>query len=634
MSDPFNIIPSQIALGILIATSASLIGLLAVWAAWSPRHWFLRTALAGGVPLLAVPIPAYEPMLVFLIQAIVVTGVLAVVKARRVRTQERGDGEFGSDVAVQAARPRFSLATLLLLVAVAAVAFAVGARIPAEVWAAWLPIAGIGICLGTITLLATWAVLSRRRLWIRAAMLFTIVAIVSFPQTLAIAALPNLADLSFLDVFYGMVRNTLRRSRLDWELDVFWLTVVWAVLLAWMMALLVSLWLILGTTRQRCITRDEKDEPSHTPSRWATPAGLALGLLTLAILLPPATTYWRFLNPAPKPHDVLPSPNAYYDLIQAGGALSTNVINNYETASQAALQSEITKYAARLAQARTALDRGFRWPLTYTSEDIPYQRDNEGMWQMRIIARAFAAEARLAKMEGRFDDASRSHADTLRLGHAIPHHGIFIHYVLGQALYGKGAYALVGVREQITPDQAKDLIARLEELSAPWEPVDDAMARDRTWTEHVYGWQGRLFVAIDEITGGSLYAAEVIRASYNRHDTRVQLLIADLAVRSYRREHGELPEALSVLVPDYITAVPHDPNSNGRLIYRVTDDGYLLYSVGPDGKDDGGRPMADPYSDGDFVVDTRYDRLPPAPAQLQPAEEDASNDSADNSNEE
>ena len=623
MSDPFNIIPSQIVLGILIATSSSLIGLLAIWAAWSPRHWFLRTAAIMGVLLLAVLIPAYEPMLAFLIQAIVVTGALAVVKLRRARTEEYLGEQLGADGTVHPIGPRFSLATLLLLVAIAAVAFAVGARIPAEVWAAWLPIACIGICLGSITLLATWAVQSRRRWWIRAVVLFVIVAIVGFPQALAIAALPNLDALTFLWIVDRIVVNTLRRSLLEWELVVFWLTVVWAVLHAWMVALLVSLWLILGTTRQRYMTREGKDEPSHIPSRWATPAGIALALVSLAILLPPATTYWRCLNPAPKPHVVLPSPNAYYDLVQAGGALSTNVINNYETAGQAALRSEITKHTATLAQTRTALDRGFRWPLTYTSEDIPFARDNEGMRQMRIIARAFAAEARLAKMEGRFDDASRSHADTLRLGHAIPHHGIFIHYVLGQALYGKGAYALVGVREQITPDQAKDLIARLEELSAPWEPVDDAMARDRTWTEHAYGWQGRLFVAIDEITGGSLYAADVIRASYNRHDTRVQLLIADLAVRSYRREHGDLPEALSVLVPDYITAVPNDPNSDGRLIYRVTDDGYLLYSIGPDGKDDGGRPMADPYSDGDFVVDTRYDRLPPTTAQTRPAEEDA-----------
>jgi len=93
-------------------------------------------------------------------------------------------------------------------------------------------------------------------------------------------------------------------------------------------------------------------------------------------------------------------------------------------------------------------------------------------------------------------------------------------------------------------------------------------------------------------------------------------------VGSYRTEYGELPEALSVLLPDYITAVPTDPNGDGPLIYRITGDGYQLYSVGADGDDDGGRPMKDQHSEGDFFVDTQYERQPTAPALPQTSEEE------------
>jgi hypothetical protein len=45
------------------------------------------------------------------------------------------------------------------------------------------------------------------------------------------------------------------------------------------------------------------------------------------------------------------------------------------------------------------------------------------------------------------------------------------------------------------------------------------------------------------------------------------------------------------LVPDWLPAVPIDPYSGVPLVYRPTSSGHQLYSVGPDGVDDGGRPM-------------------------------------------
>ena len=641
MDNPLEIIPSQIVSGVLVATSGALVGLLVVWAAWSRRHWFLRTAVVGGVLASAALIPAYEPMLVSLTQAIMVTGVLVIARQRQVRRQNCSKGELDDDRSI---RPRFSLSTLLLLVAVAAVVSAIGARIPADVWAVCLPIVGIGICFGTTTLLATWAVLSQRRWGVRTIVLLAFAALVSFPQTLAMAALPNLEEVTFLFIFGGVLFDTLRLSVLNaqgdqWEYVVFWILVVWTVLLTWTMALLIAAWLILvrhlvGWARPQVLFHDGKEESNRSRGRWAVPARFAVGLLTLAILLPPAATFWRFLNPSPARHVVLPFPNAYDDLMQAGEALQTNVIRNYETAGRTALKAELSKQAPMLARAHAALELEFRWPLTYTPEDVPFSRDNKGFPQMRAIERGFAAEARLAEMEGRFDDAWRSYLDVIRLGHLVPKQGTFIHSLLGQAIFGHGVYRLAGVREHITPDEARGVIARLETLPAPWRPIEEVVARDHVWTEHSYGWRGQLLVVLDNVTGGSWYAVDIIRDSYTQHEARANLLIADLAVRIYRTEHGRLPETLSVLVPDYVTTVPDDPLGDGPLVYRVTNDGYLLYSFGPDRDNDDGRPMADHYSEGDFFVDTPIERFQSAPVQAPSAKEDASDDDADEAQDE
>lgn len=64
------------------------------------------------------------------------------------------------------------------------------------------------------------------------------------------------------------------------------------------------------------------------------------------------------------------------------------------------------------------------------------------------------------------------------------------------------------------------------------------------------------------------------------------------AVERFRLKHSsKLPERLDQLVPEFLTAVPLDPFDGRPLRYSLTGDGYVLYSVGPDKADDGGRPL-------------------------------------------
>jgi hypothetical protein len=67
-----------------------------------------------------------------------------------------------------------------------------------------------------------------------------------------------------------------------------------------------------------------------------------------------------------------------------------------------------------------------------------------------------------------------------------------------------------------------------------------------------------------------------------------ELTLTALALGAYRREHGKYPESPAALSPKYFEQVPGDPFIGKPLHYRRTEDGYLLYSVGPNRKDDGG----------------------------------------------
>jgi len=62
-----------------------------------------------------------------------------------------------------------------------------------------------------------------------------------------------------------------------------------------------------------------------------------------------------------------------------------------------------------------------------------------------------------------------------------------------------------------------------------------------------------------------------------------------LAVERFRLAHGQLPEDLQELVPQFLSAVPDDPFDGQSLRYHRLAKGYVVYSIGRDGHDDGGR---------------------------------------------
>jgi hypothetical protein len=76
-------------------------------------------------------------------------------------------------------------------------------------------------------------------------------------------------------------------------------------------------------------------------------------------------------------------------------------------------------------------------------------------------------------------------------------------------------------------------------------------------------------------------------------DTRniAQLLTArvGLAVERYHLAAGKLPDALMDLVPDYLDAVPRDPFDGNDLRYKKLHTGFVVYSIGEDRIDDGGK---------------------------------------------
>lgn len=62
-----------------------------------------------------------------------------------------------------------------------------------------------------------------------------------------------------------------------------------------------------------------------------------------------------------------------------------------------------------------------------------------------------------------------------------------------------------------------------------------------------------------------------------------------LAVQRYRLATGRLPDTLTEILPEYLDSVPVDPFDGGEMRYKKLEVGFVVYSVGEDLSDDGGK---------------------------------------------
>jgi hypothetical protein len=89
-----------------------------------------------------------------------------------------------------------------------------------------------------------------------------------------------------------------------------------------------------------------------------------------------------------------------------------------------------------------------------------------------------------------------------------------------------------------------------------------------------------------------------VQIAADRAEQQERNLHVAFALAAYKSDNKSYPKSLDALVPKYLAKLPDDLFTGNSLIYRPSKNGYLLYSFGPDGKDDEGRgPKDEPKGD-------------------------------------
>ncbi len=348
-------------------------------------------------------------------------------------------------------------------------------------------------------------------------------------------------------------------------------------------------------------------------------AGFAVGAGAVLV-----SFYLALMAPVVPEVEPPPKPNGYDELLRIGTRFNWSAIpsQDVDAATPAECQAFAAANAQELAAVRAALKKPRRYPLVYTiagwSKNIPI------LSTARVLARGMRADGKAAATSGKHRQAADRAVDTIRMADAISRGGLYVDDMVGNAVEGLAIGSLAKELPVFNAADLKYLVENLEQLDTAHEPVALVIGRERIFSSSALGWIGRAIMWADTILFVPTERAVVnVR---RRGEAHLRLVLAEAAVRRCRLETGPLPASLDALVPKYLSAVPIDPYSERPLIYRRTEEGYLLYSVGGNGVDDGGQRtdfIDATTSSGDLFFDAPETNDEPAAS---PAATAASND--------
>ena len=96
-----------------------------------------------------------------------------------------------------------------------------------------------------------------------------------------------------------------------------------------------------------------------------------------------------------------------------------------------------------------------------------------------------------------------------------------------------------------------------------------------------------------------LPAVQAAVTAETRNQASMQITLAACALQAYHRDNNRYPDSLAALDGVYLHKRPLDPFRGKSLTYRLQSNGFLLYSVGPNLRDEGGKGRLQDEVEGD-----------------------------------
>lgn len=329
----------------------------------------------------------------------------------------------------------------------------------------------------------------------------------------------------------------------------------------------------------------EREEARGRKSWWGWTA-----MVTLLVAFMVVPLVW-LLRPRTFLGETLPSPNGYDDLIAAGRLATGSFLKvaDLEKADTDDLRAFVEENRETLRRARVGLGRK---SVVALSRSPSVEAHLEAFNMLRRLGRVLAAEAALMEREGRTTEAAELYTGVIRYGRAMSSGGVVLERMAVGPIQYAGIQGLNRLAPTFSADGARRLARDVERLDRDREPLARVFNRDLEFHLARSGLSMRVAYAIHRTRMQAMLmpTRAAVEQADRLNQAELRLLASTLALRAYRLDHPDepVPSTLDALAPTYLEAVPSDPFTKGHLKFKVQGDVVRVYSVGRNGRDDGG----------------------------------------------
>jgi hypothetical protein len=302
-------------------------------------------------------------------------------------------------------------------------------------------------------------------------------------------------------------------------------------------------------------------------------------LLALAVIFVLAMLTVLFLSggrtPALPP---LPNPNGYDDFLKASEVVTGN-FRDFRELNHDSLDALVSTNSEALRLLRLGLTRQCMMPMdsALTNAGIDH------LGGMKRLVQLLAAEGRLREMEDRPAEAARSYVDAIRFGNELSRGGFLVTRLVGVACEAIGCAPLAKVVPKLSREDARIVLTELERVDAGRVTWTAVLPSEAYYVRHQLGGRVNPIMRV--------WGWWQSRGIKEKAEVKHKMVIARLVD----------------LVPNCLSTMPADPFNGQPLIYRPEGTNWLLYSVGPDGVDDGGRAAGRGWPvKGDILLDSSW----------------------------
>lgn len=313
---------------------------------------------------------------------------------------------------------------------------------------------------------------------------------------------------------------------------------------------------------------------------------LLLAVFVVVLVMGGSWLMLRLMYPPFTP-PVLPVPNGYDELLQASKLLAPRTSFYRDDMGAQELATVVKHNLPALELVRKARKQECLVPIDWSADEAGVMKHIEQANELRNLARAFAATARLANINNQPEEAVSYGLEILDFAPKVAEGGLMIDQLVANGVYFGGIYSLREQVEQLSHENCLRLLKKLQATPLRLETAEAILRRETAYFRQTQGIVNSLMMS-GAMKAQQEQALEAFDVSKKRLETLNLLLQTHLALRAFKLDFEHLPANLDRLAPDYFKQLPNDPFSDNPLVYLPHATGYQLYSVGPNGTDDGG----------------------------------------------